>query len=87
MHAPSAPARRSATPRPLRSSGISEEGQGSWHGCSRGPSPPAVTLNPCQGVDVNTFPLSDLVVRCRGVGFDLRDFASQPVHTRDRLSR
>ena len=39
---------------------------------------PAVTLNPCRRVNVNTFPLSDLVVHCRGVGFDLRDFASQP---------
>ncbi len=37
---PSAPARCSTTPRPPRLPAISEErGQGSWHGCSRGPSP------------------------------------------------
>ena len=63
----SAPARRSTMPRPVQSSGISEEGQGSWYGCTCGPSPPAVTLNPCQRVNVNTFPLSDLVVRCDSV--------------------
>ncbi len=55
-----------------------ERGQGSWYGSSCGPSPPAVTLNPCQRVNVNTVPLSDLVARCRGVGVGLRDVALQP---------
>ena len=63
-----------------------ERGQGSWYGCSCGPSPPVVTLNPCRRVNVNTFPRRPWSPLQAAAGRRPRRWASAATVARETLS-